>query len=167
MKDGNLEDLLLTESKLVFKYLIKIGASKENAEDIIQETLYKTLMNIDSIEDETLRAWLFKVAINAYYNLYNKDKKHTNLSPKDIQSLAVFTETPEDYYAEKQKTQNIHRALDMIKPAYKNLLVSKYILYMSYKDISDIMEMSEEKVKVYLYRARNKFKKIWEGLNDE
>lgn len=54
MKNDNLEDLLIEESKVIFKYLIKIGASKENAEDIIQETLYKTLKNIDSINENKI-----------------------------------------------------------------------------------------------------------------
>lgn len=166
MKDENLEDLLLKESRLVFKYLMKIGATKDNAEDIIQETLYKTLKNIDSIEADKIRGWLFKVAINSYYNLYNRNKKQTNLSPKNLRDLELLTESTETYYAREEKRQDIHRALDMLKPSYKNLIVLKYFLDMSYKDIADIMEMNEEKVKVYLYRARNKFKEIWEGNNE-
>jgi RNA polymerase sigma-70 factor, ECF subfamily len=167
MKDEDLEDLLLEESKAVFKYLIKIGASKENAEDIIQETLYKTLKNIDSIDGDKIRAWLFKVAINAYYNMFNSNKKHTNLSHEDIQSLELLTESIEGAYIKKVKKQDIHRALNMLKPSYKNLIVLKYFLNMSYKDIGDIMEISDEKVKVYLYRARNKFRKVWEEFNNE
>lgn len=167
MKDESLEDLLLEESKVVFKYLIKIGASKENAEDVIQETLYKTLKNIDSIDGDKIRAWLFKVAINAYYNIYNKNKRHINLSPNNLQNLEVFTESMEVEYVNKEKKKDIHRVLNMLKPSYKNLIVLKYFLNMSYKDIADIMEMSEQNVKVYLYRARNKFKEIWEEFNNE
>ncbi|HBX22181.1 MAG TPA: hypothetical protein DEF34_00880 [Desulfotomaculum sp.] len=49
MEDETLEQLLLDEVKVVFKYLFKMGASKEDAEDIVQETLYKAVNNIDSI----------------------------------------------------------------------------------------------------------------------
>lgn len=167
MKDDNLEELLLEESRAVFKYLIKIGASRENAEDITQETLYKTLKNIDSIDENKIRAWLFKVAINSYYNLYNKNKKNINLSSEDIQNLGLLTESIEGNYVKKEKKEDIHKTLNMLKPSYKNLMILKYFLNMSYRDIADISEMNEEKVKVYLYRARNKFKKIWEEFNNE
>lgn len=59
------------------------------------------------------------------------------------------------------------QALNELKPAYKNLLVLKYFMDVSYKEIGTILEMSEQKVKVYLYRARNKFKEIWEEKHNE
>jgi len=167
MKEGSFEDVLLEESKVVFKYLIKIGASKENAEDVMQETLYKTLKNIDSIDEDNIRAWLFKVAINSYYNLYNKNKKHIKLSPDNFQNLELLTESIEVDYVNKEKKKDIHSVLNMLKPSYKDLMILKYFLDMSYKDISDIMEINEQNVKVSLYRARNKFKEIWEELNHE
>lgn len=166
-KGGGLEDLLLEESKVVFKYLIKIGASKENAEDVIQETLYKTLKNIDSIDEDKIRAWLFKVAINSYYNLYNKNKKHINLSLDNFQKLELLTESLEVDYVNKEKKEHIYSVLNMLKPSYKDLMILKYFLDMSYKEIADIMETNEQNVKVSIYRARNKFREIWEEFNHE
>lgn len=165
MRDETLEKYLLEEAKIVFKYLKKMGASTEDAEDIIQETLYKTIKNIDAINEDKVRAWLFKVAINSYYNLYNKNKRQSNFDISDLENLKMITESTEDSFLIGEKTKVIHKILDMLKPSYKNLLVLKYFLNMSYKEIADIMDMNEQKVKVYLYRARKKFRKIWEGLN--
>ncbi|KJS79987.1 MAG: RNA polymerase subunit sigma-24 [Peptococcaceae bacterium BICA1-8] len=164
MRDETLEQLLLEEAKLVFKHLIKMGASKEDTEDIIQETLYRTIKNIDGIDRDKMRAWLFKVAINSYYNLYNKEKRSI-ISVSDLQNLIVLTESTEDYIITEEKRRAIQRALDLLKPSYRELLIFKYVTELSYKDIASILEMKEEKIKVYLYRARNKFKEIWEGLN--
>lgn len=164
MENETLEQLLLDEIKVVFKYLIKMGASKEDAEDIVQETLYKALKNIDAIHQDKIRAWLFKVAINNYYNLYSKKK----LSRKYVDAsfnMELFAESAEDTIISKEQNNEIYRALDLLKPSYKNLLVLKYFLDLAYKDIADILEMSESNVKVYLYRARNKFREIWEGLS--
>ncbi|MDW7673810.1 MAG: sigma-70 family RNA polymerase sigma factor [Bacillota bacterium] len=157
---------MLEEVKLVFKHLLKMGASKEDAEDIIQETLYKTIKYIDSIDRDKVRAWLFKVAINSYYNLYNKNKR-SSISVNALQDFTVLTETPEDYIITEEKRKAIQRAFELLKPSYRELLVFKYVLDLSYKEIANILEMKEEKVKIYLYRARNKFKEIWEGLSLE
>lgn len=167
MKGDNLEELLLDESKVVFKYLIKIGVSKENAEDIVQEALYKTLVNIDSVDEDKVRAWLFRVAINSYYNLYKKNKKHINLSLDEIDNLKIFTESLEVDYVNSEKKKDISIVLNMLKPAYVKLLILKYFFNMSYKEIADITESNEQNVKVSLYRARNKFRNVWEELKDE
>ncbi len=164
MENETLEQLLLDEVKIVFKYLIKMGALKEDAEDIVQETLYKALKNIDAIPQDRIRAWLFKVAINSYYNLYSK-KKRSREYIDALPNRELFAESAEDQMVSKERNNEIYKALDLLKPSYKNLLVLKYFLDLSYKDIAEILEISETNVKVYLYRARNKFKEIWEGLS--
>ncbi|KJS22858.1 MAG: RNA polymerase subunit sigma-24 [Clostridiaceae bacterium BRH_c20a] len=165
MRDETLEQLILEEVKLVYKYLKKMGASKEDTEDIVQETIYMTFKNIDSIDKNKIRAWLFKVAINNYYNLYNKKKKQNNISFSDLEYLKIFNESTEDNVLIEEKRRYIEKALDLLKPSYKELLVFKYVMDLSYRDIASIFDMKEEKIKVYLYRARNKFKEIWEGLD--
>jgi len=72
----NLEEVFINEMKVVFKSLIKMGVTKEDTEDIVQDTLYKALKYIDSIDSRTARAWLFRVALNEFYNIYRKNKKN-------------------------------------------------------------------------------------------
>lgn len=52
--------------KFVYSYLLKMGASKEDAEDIVQDTAYKFLQYIDSVTNT--QSWLFRVAVNQYYD---------------------------------------------------------------------------------------------------
>jgi len=167
MKDESLKSLLLEEIKVVFRYLLKIGASKEDAEDITQEALYKTIKNIDSIREDKMRAWLFKVAINDYYNLYNRRKSQNKSSLEDIDSIKLLTESLEETVFTEEKRERVHQALELLKTSYKNLLVFKYLMDFSYKEIGAILELSEHQVKTYLYRARNSFKDIWEGFSNE
>ncbi len=164
MENETLEQLLLEEVKVIFKYLLKMGASKEDAEDIVQETLYKALKNIDAIHHDKVRAWLFKVAINSYYNLYSKKKRSIKYIDA-LPNMELFTESAEDEMVSKECNNEIYKALDLLKPSYKNLLVLKYFIDLPYKDIADILEISESNLKIYLYRARNKLKKILEGLS--
>lgn len=167
MRDETFEQLLMEEVRLVFRYLQKMGASKEDAEDIVQDTLCKTIKNIEAIDGDKIRAWLFKVAINSYYNLYNKNKKRSSIPLNELHNFKISTESAEDYILTEEKRRAIQKALDSLKPSYRELLIFKYVLDLSYKDIATALEIKEEKVKIYLYRARNKFKEIWEGSNLE
>lgn len=167
MSNENLEDLLMNEMKVIFKYLIKIGAKKEDAEDIVQDTVCKAIINIDSIDEEKIVSWLFKVSINSYYNLYNKNKKkdeYVMFQEVDIGQLMndIYIE---EQILNKELNEYINIALNTLKPSYSNLLKLKYFMNLSYKEISSLLDINEDQVKTYLYRARNKFKEVWEGLS--
>ena len=66
--------------KVIHKYLIKLGYSQDNAEDIVEDTFYKVLEYIDGIQADKLSSWLFKVAINKYYELRRKNSRHIHLN---------------------------------------------------------------------------------------
>jgi len=167
MKSDAFEDYLLDEAKILFKYLLKIGATKEDAEDIVQDTLFKTIINIDSISEEKIRSWIFKVGLNSYYNLCNKNHKRESFLNSNQYSNAEFVESTEGQFMNQLANKDIYRAMDKLKPSYKKLLLLKYYLDFSYKDIARIMATNEKQIKVYMYRARNKFKNVWEAMNRE
>ena len=161
MGTENLEEVLINEMKVVFKSLIKMGVIKEDTEDIVQDTLYKALKYIDSIDSRTARAWLFRVALNEFYNLYRKNKRNICININDIDILDFLTESAEDTVIGSEKEKDIRDTLKKLRPLYKELLILKYIIGFSYRDISEFTGYGEDKVKIYLYRARNKFKELW------
>lgn len=160
------ERLLLIHAQVVFKYLIKIGATKEDAEDITQETIIKTIECLQQIETDKMRAWMFKVAIHRYYSLYQKNKTMVSLQEGDIEKIMPAVADVELHLLSKEETKELAVALQNLQPTFQQLLILKYYMEFSYKEISDIINMKETSVKTYLQRARNKFKKIWEGKLD-
>lgn len=156
------EQLLLEHAKIVFKYLIKIGATKEDAEDITQETIIKTIECLQQIEPDKMRAWLFKVAIHRYYTIYKKNKTMVNLNEEDIEKLKPAIEHVELNLLTKEMASELEEALQGLQPTFQQLLILKYYMDFSYKEISEILSMKESSVKTYLQRARRAFKKLWE-----
>ncbi|MCY6485769.1 RNA polymerase sigma factor [Clostridium aestuarii] len=162
MENERLEELLMREIKIVYKYMIKIGVPIEDAEDIIQDTLFKAISYIDAIDEDKISSWLFKVALNKYYNSYKKRKRKREIYLDDhvIANLVVDNST-ENYIISSELKDYVQKVLNSLKESYKNLLIFKYVMDLSYKEIGNILDVKEEKVKVYLYRARNKFKQLW------
>lgn len=143
---------------IILKYLISIGASKEDAEDIIQETFIKTYENIDVLIDGNIKAWMFKVSVNRFYTLYKKSKININLTDE----LAATLES--DFKIMNiDNALEVNRVLSLMKESEKNLLVLKYSIGLTYRSIGSLLNIEEASAKTLCYRARNKFKKIWEG----
>ena len=76
MNDLNNNKVLNSELNIVYRYLLKLGVSKEDAEDVVQETAYKYLLYYDSIKTNKIRSWLIRVALNFYYDQCRKQNRY-------------------------------------------------------------------------------------------
>lgn len=163
MESELINELFQQKMNLIYKYLVKLGCSKDNAEDIVQDTFYKALKYIDGIQYDKISAWLFKVAINKYYDLCRKNNRHIHLNiDEDIfkESLAD-SNLVEDFILDLEKKEEILQILNSISNINKNLLFFKYDAGLSYKEIAELLDINEKTVKTYLFRAREQFKKLW------
>lgn len=155
------ERQLLLEAEIVFKYLIKIGVTREDAEDVVQEAIIKTIECLSQIEAEQLRAWLFKVALNRYYTLYNKKKTQSYLSDEDIKQFQASINI-EEHLISSERNNELHKSLLLLPHQQQQLLIMKYFMDLSYKEIATIIDRSENHVRTYLQRARKALRKKWE-----
>ncbi len=141
---------------LIYKYLISIGASKEDAEDIMQETFIKTYENIDILIDGNLKAWMFKVSINKFYTLYKKSR--TNIFLTDELSYTLKSDFE---ISDIDNSIDINKVLSKMSESHKNLLILKYSMDLSYDNIGKLLNINEGSAKTLCYIARNVFKQIW------
>lgn len=162
--DARDREWIQNQMNKMHNYLIKIGASAEDAKDIVQETFYKSLLYADSIPSDKLASWLFKVAINAYYDLCKKLNKQI---PFPIYFDALSEEyLPEEITMMRETQKEIETALQELSPVYKELLEMRYKEEMSYQEIGTSMKMKKEKVKTYLARAKKQFLKRYGRQED-
>lgn len=170
MSNEILEKLFTNKMTIIYKYLIKIGCSCADAEDIVQDTFLKAVIHLEAIDSNKMASWLFKVALNHYYDLCRKNKRRPLVS---LEIESVFNNMPaedylpENYYLDSEKKKQVSRVLDDLNPIYKNLLVLKYVVGLSYREIAEVVDVNEQTVKTYLYRAKQKFRNIWRESNYE
>lgn len=101
---------------------------------------------------------MFKVSINKFYTLYKKSR--VNISLTDELSATIQSDFK---IVNIDNALEVNRVLSLLKESEKNLLVLKYSMGLSYKQIGRMLDIEEGSAKTLCYRARNKFKEIWEG----
>ena len=109
MEGATIEDLYQKKFKIIFKHLINMGCSKENAEDIVQNTFYKAIENMVHLEVSNLSAWLFKVSINQFYDICRRQQRFPKVNIDDTAFIATFVqeETGEDFLLPQLSQLNI------------------------------------------------------------
>lgn len=156
-------NLYKKQFKIICLYLVKCGCSINDAEDIVHDSFIKAIEYMDGVAIENLSSWLFKVAINKYKNNLKRGNliNSVSIDEENFYEQLVHDLTVEKEILTKEKCTEIRQTLDNIKEEYKSLLIFKYELDLSYKEIGLLLGINEDTVKTYLYRARNKFKEEW------
>jgi RNA polymerase sigma-70 factor (ECF subfamily) len=165
MQNDQFEQLLIENGTFIFRYLVKSGASKSDAEDIVQDTFYKVLLSYQSIHPNKLKSWIFQVAINGYYDFCRKRKRQAHIP---LESLNLVTEELiEERLIRTEKQSQVRKQLYQLTPTYRTVLLLKYVTQLSYKEIANMLDETEEKIKTWLYRARKELKKKLEEQPNE
>ncbi|WP_168928946.1 RNA polymerase sigma factor [Paenibacillus dokdonensis] len=153
---------MIQRGNVIKRYLIRIGARSPDAEEIVQDTLMQGIAHVEAIDPAKFMSWLFKVATHKYYDLYRKEARRGKTV--SIESVSLQDEhSPESEYLRQEKSLEVRALLNQIPHKYKQLLILKYEMGLSYEEIGSLMNLKAERIKTELYRARKTFKKIYEG----
>ncbi|MEG1584540.1 MAG: RNA polymerase sigma factor [Anaerovorax sp.] len=149
--------------QIIRGYLMKKGCGIQDAEDIVQETFIKAIEYTLVLTEENVSSWLFKVALNKYYDLCRREKKYPRLIvDEEIFADLFVQEDGMKKLLQKDEGISIQKVLDSLSETSKNLLLLKYDMGLTYDKIGQILDINGNNLKTYFYRARNEFKKKWE-----
>lgn len=167
------KDLIINLYKKQFNviclYLVKCGCPINDAEDIVHDSFIKAIDYITEIDIKNISSWLFKVVINNYKNKLKRGKIIKAISIYEEDSYEELSDNfnMEESIIGKEKSKEILEVLNLLKEEYRTLIIFKYEMNLSYKEISLLLGLDENTIKVYLYRARNKFKEEWNKVNEK
>lgn len=147
--------------KELFLYLYSMCQQKELAEDLLQETFLKAILALPD-SHTNMRAWLYKVARNFFYNLYKRNMREICDEEylKKISKLEV-DEFLEEYIF-KQETRILYTAMQKLSPIKREVLELQYFGQMPLKEIANVLQLSQENARVLSHRAKKDLKKLME-----
>ena len=136
----------------LFGFALKFLKNKDDADDIVQDVFEKLWLNREKVEFEKAKSWMFTTAYHAMINYQNRSKRMTY----DSERIPEVAQTERAGFESKEV---VDRAVNILPPIQKSIILLRDIEGYSYEEIGKILEISESQVKVYLFRARNKIKK--------
>lgn len=138
----------------ITKYLISHGSRLQDAEDTAHDTIVKMLELDIFVAPDKIRSWMYRVSIRNYINKYHRNHHYQTIIEQLKHELSD--------YAPPGATTDLTELLHQLKLSDERLLWSYYYENCSTKQLSKQLNISLSKVKIDLYRARKKFKKILE-----
>jgi RNA polymerase sigma factor (sigma-70 family) len=148
-----------TYGNQVYKYLVSLTRDASLAEELTQETFYQAVKSIHKFrEDCKLSVWLCQIA---KYSYYKHKKKHKNHEDYDItQENMIDSESPEYIYEKKDSKLSILKAIHMLEEPYKEVISLRTYSELSFKEIGEIFQKTENWARITFYRGKTKLKDI-------
>jgi RNA polymerase sigma-70 factor (ECF subfamily) len=137
--------------KTVFNVAYRMTRDGADAEDVAQATFIKAHEKLHTF-DQRFRffSWLYRIATNEAINFLKLNRHHQELN----ENVAAEDEGEEDREREQDVACAIQDCLMELKVAHRAVVVLKHFQGLSYAEIGEILEISEQKVKSRLYTAR-------------
>ena len=131
----------------LYRFILKNIKDEEEARDIIQDSFEKMWRNVENVEGNKAKSYLFTTA---YHTMIDRIRKKKHVSDyTEVNEESLFH--TEQYSDLKQILDNAINLLPDIQKAV--ILLRDYEGY-SYEEIGKIAGLNESQVKVYIYRAR-------------
>ncbi len=145
------ESLVRKYQKTIFNVIYQIVRDFSDAEDLTQTVFLKVYENLQKFNDRfKFYSWIYRIAINEGLN-FIQQKKIVYELPENYASLE---KAPDRILNESQIVEQIDQALAALDPNYRVLIIMRHFLDLSYKEIGEITNLPEKKVKSRLYMAR-------------
>jgi len=152
--------LLLQQYKnKIYSYCLYILKNKMDAEDTTQEVMVRLWENMDEINMLNSKSWLYKAAYNRCIDLLRKRnllKKRETLFDEDMEEyISAPDEQAPDKTAEgNERKEVLVLAINNLSAEQKNVLIMYELQGLKYREISEVMNLPINTVKVYIMRAR-------------
>lgn len=152
-------------SEKLMRYIRRISdVSKEEAEDILQETYVKAYQNLQSFDSNlSFSSWIYRIAHNQVISTFRKRQARPQGHSIDVEPH-VIEQISADFDLLQEVDQTLLKdwigsVLDELPLKYKEVLVLKYLEDKSYDEISDILKKPPGTIATQLNRAKKQLKK--------
>lgn len=152
--------------KLVLNVCNNILNNKDDAMDISQEVFIKIYQSIERFRGESkVSTWLYRIAVNKSLNHLRSIKKKNRFSSLDV----IFGNNDSPIDPELKPGENIeldenkkvlYFALKKLSDKQNIAISLSFFEDLSYKEISEVMEISITEVGVLINRGKKKLNKI-------
>lgn len=145
--------------KQIFNYLYQRMDDKDTAFDLTGQVFLKALTNLSNYQFKGVpfASWLYRIAHNEMMQLFrsSKDKRAINADISDLRYICEENEEPffEEYIPA------IKKLIQELKEEELQLVELRFFEKRAFKDIAEIMDITEVNAKVRMYRIIEKLKK--------
>ena len=159
MKNISFRDDVLPLKNELFRLALRITLNRFEAEEIVQDTLIKVWNRRSDWNDiDSIEAFSLTICRNLSLDRIKK-KENNNDSLEDVKGAEpLASSNPQDRMIQADRVGLIQQIVDSLPEKQRSCMQLRDFEGKSYKEIAMILDITEEQVKVNIFRARQAVK---------
>ena len=151
-------DIMPLKNQL-YRLALRITLNSAEAEDIVQETLIKVWNRRDTWDEiKNIEGFCFTVCRNlSLDSIKRHDNLNANLDEAQVEQMAQVP-TPSEQTIENDRLAIVRRIIDNLPEKQRSCIQLRDFEGKPYKDIAQILDITEEQVKINIFRGRQTIK---------
>ena len=148
---------------MVFTLTLQLLKNKEEAEEVSQDTFVKIFKHLDKFKgDSKFSTWVYRIAYNSCLDRIKTYKKHRNTVGIDefTENQVKTMETAFDLMERSDREESVKECLKRMPEDDAVIITLFYFEELSLAEISKVIGLDTNNVKVKLFRARKRLATI-------
>lgn len=155
----NMDTIYRQYSLPLKKFIYGMCNDSELADDIVSETFYRAIKNIDSFYGGNIFTWLCTIAKNIFFN-HVKKKESQNVSLEAQENFEpASSEKVEDEIIQKDRNMDLYKNMQYLDSQDREVIYLRIFADLSFKDIGEVLGKSENWARVTFFRSKEKLKR--------
>lgn len=146
----------------IMKFVYQRVATKQDAFDVTQQVFIQAMLSLGKYEFRGLpfSSWLYRIAINELNKAFRNNEKQRgiNLEEKHLIDIAAEMNTA----TQDENEQAVLNALTTLEEGDYQLIEMRFFEKRAFKEIAEILNITEATAKMRIYRILEKLKPVVE-----
>ncbi|MBT8290534.1 MAG: RNA polymerase sigma factor [Muriicola sp.] len=151
---------------LIFTLACRLLKNKEDAEEIAQDTFVKAFEALETFKgDAKFSSWLYRIAYRKSLDRIKQNKRQPFLKSIDDDGVRELKASGSILEAidRKERSELLKATIDRLPEIDSALVTLYYYEQLTIREISEIMDMSQNAIKVRLFRSRKQLEDLLVG----
>ena len=142
-------------AELVYRFLLGKTGNESIAEELTQETFYQAVKCSDRFDGSCkVSTWLCAIAKNQLASYLRKNHFY-----EELDTVELVAPSAEDTYFQTQQKVALMKELHAIPEPYREVMYLRLFGNLSFREIREIMEKTENWARVTFYRGKEKLRR--------
>ncbi len=145
----------------IFRYIYQRMDDEEQAADVTSQVFMKAIKNLHKYEFRGVPfgSWLYRIAKSELYQSFRDNKFQRTVNVESVHLTEMACELDEEENTLNHK--NLFGSLSKLKEKDLQLIEMRFFEHRSYREIGEILEITENNAKVKTFRALEKLKNLF------
>lgn len=169
--DAAFNGIVQVYRKRILGTISRLIGRPEDVEDVAQEVFVRLYFSLDQLRSpEVFETWLYRLTVNAAYDYLRKERRRQESTMSDLSEAQVTMADAEAGSKQQSATENAKAVREFVESLLKEvseedrlLLTLKEVEGLSLKELEKVYNVSENALKVRLFRARQRVLRAYDG----